>query len=256
MFNVAKHFFYLPCTSNVWNWDYSKRNLCGDPETEYVISCNTYNYKNPTDNNGNLVDSYRSHFYYNLVGNTLDDKEDDNDRLEWVSINPDEWKTREEDWNEKKPDSTEEDENYWGPDTQDYHIWRYATENTIPESRNGANTSSQKVGITTGVVFKGAFHPVNIKRWNGNAVYVHNNIVYGDYATLEEYVKKNENTSVAADFKKVDAFKNVAADYDHKRACSKAWPRHSVRTSKPMSPNISVKRNTSTRCITSTTTAT
>ena len=69
----------------------------------------------------------------------------------------------------------------WNSDNSkgDYHIWRYATENTIPSA-----VTNQKKGITTGVVFKGVINPVKdgaIKTAMNakSTLYVYNDIMYG-----------------------------------------------------------------------------
>lgn len=207
MFNISQHYHYLPRTNSNWDWT-GTTTLCGDLEG-YVMSCNTNNFKAASS----LSASYRGHYFCNLVGNTLTGSNSSaTDDLTWVSIKPDAWNNRTEDNNNTTGEGNDATMD-WTPDAGGYRIWRYTTENTIPGGANGA-TATQKVGITTGVVFKGEFDPVNKERWNGNAVYVHNNIVYGDFAALKAYVEKNPETIVADDFKKVNAFQNVSEDAD------------------------------------------
>lgn len=188
LFNIAKNFYYLPRTNEAWTWK-GKTTLCGDLEG-FVMSYNGNNFRTASSLSSLTLTNY---FFSPLIGSELN--EDEN--LDWVSIRPADW-----------TGTADNDENWTmpgGTSKPDYRIWRYTTENTIPASENGG-TSSQKVGISTGVAFKGEFKPVNTTRWNGNVVYVHDNIVYGDLTELKEYVSKNGDTKVAADFAKVSAF--------------------------------------------------
>lgn len=201
MFNIAKKFYYLPRTNSNWTWT-GATTLCGDLEG-FVMSFNEGNFKKLAQ----LNSSYTNYFFCNLIDNDLQGSSvstPDNDDLTWTSIRP-------ADWN-KEADNDEG----WSPsEGTNYRIWRYTTENTIPADANGG-TASQKIGITTGVVFKGEFTPVNKQRWNGNVVYTYNNIVYGDYTALKTYVEKNPESLVAAAFNKVSALKNAAADVNLK----------------------------------------
>lgn len=186
MFNIAKNFHYLPRTNANWSWT-GKTTLCGDLEG-YVMSFNKDNFKGK-----DVLAGYTDYYYSNLIGNPLESVDSpDADELKWTSIRP-------QDWNKQLEDTDEG----WNPNNTEYRIWRYATENTIPAAENGKETGSQKVGITTGVVFKGVLTANDTEKWNGNTVYVHNNLVYGDFDALQEYVTKNPETIVAAEFKTV-----------------------------------------------------
>jgi len=62
----------------------------------------------------------------------------------------------------------------------DYKIWRYVTENTIP------NSSVQVNGISTGVVFKGILIDAENAPLTGNEpLYVYNNIFYGNWNAVK-----------------------------------------------------------------------
>ncbi|MDE6272475.1 MAG: Mfa1 family fimbria major subunit [Muribaculaceae bacterium] len=196
MFNIAKNFHYLPRTSSTWDWDDKNITLCsGAEESEYVVSYNINKFKQSTP-----LNNYAGYYFSNLIGNSLSSSSSSQgtNSLNWTKLS---------DFSGMPADNPA-----WEPDQDsktDYRIWRYATENTIPAASSGQSTSSQKVGITTGVVFKGIFTPTTEAskgRWNGNAVYVHNNVVFGDFATLKAYVQKYPNSVVAADFEAVDAF--------------------------------------------------
>lgn len=208
MFNICKQFFYLPRTSPAetgWNWETCNPSgtpnyvLCGDLE-DYVISYNKNNFKA----NERLSADDLNNFFCNIVGNDLtgfttpqtDGDNRDAKALTWTSIRPSDWNKRTDD----NPDSWDKDNN---PQYANYKIWRYTTENTIP---GNAGTSAQKVGITTGVVFKAVFTPNDKELWNNNVIYVYNNIVYGDFASLQKFVNDNPTSVVASDFKKVSKF--------------------------------------------------
>ena len=199
MFNIAKNFYYLPRSNSQWDWN-GTTTLCGDLES-YVMSYDN-NFKKGSLSDGN----YKKYYFANLIGNTFatGEKEDPgNDKfdgggstkLTWTSIRPD-------DWNKK----TEDNNDGWTQDPKNqYRIWRYATENTIPAADAQNSAASQKVGITTGVVFKGTFTPTNAEVWNGNVIYLYKGIVYGDFKALKAYVTKYPESVVATAFNKIDA---------------------------------------------------
>ncbi len=87
----------------------------------------------------------------------------------------------------------------WEGATEDYKIWRYTTENTIP------SVKEQKRGITTGVVFRGEISGKEgstldgaIK--SGKTIYAHDGIMYGNLDSLMVYVSRNPRSGVAIDF--------------------------------------------------------
>lgn len=199
MFNIANNFYYLPRTNTRWDWN-GTTTLCGDLESGYVMSYNQNNFKT-----GNLSSSnYKQYYFANLIGNEFkpgntDDRTAGSTALNWTSIRPD-------DWNKKTQDSN--DGWTWDP-KNDYRIWRYATENTIPAADAQNGTAAQKIGITTGVVFKGTFTPANADVWNGNVIYLYKGIVYGDFKALKAYVTKYPESVVATAFNSIDALKNA-----------------------------------------------
>lgn len=203
MFNIAKNFYYLPRSNSQWDWN-GTTTLCGDLES-FVMS-----YDNDFKKSSLSDGTYKKYYFANLIGNTFatgeteDPGTDQYDgggstKLTWTSIRP-------SDWNEK----TQDNNDGWTQDPKnDYRIWRYATENTIPAADANNSTASQKVGITTGVVFKGTFTPANDKLWNGNVIYLYNGIVYGDFAALKAYVTKYPESVVATAFNANNALKNA-----------------------------------------------
>ena len=87
-----------------------------------------------------------------------------------------------------KMDSFAQDDNYT---PGEYKIWRYASENTIPDIEH------QQKGISTGVVFKGVISaepsaPEDLKTAITSAtkpIYVYQNKLYGDWATVKKYAE-------------------------------------------------------------------
>lgn len=61
----------------------------------------------------------------------------------------------------------------------DYYIWQYAKENTIP------GVDAQQHGISTGVVFKGEITGAAVDAANGEMIYVFENVLYGNWAAVE-----------------------------------------------------------------------
>lgn len=200
MFNIAKNFYYLPRSNDKWDWT-GTTYLCGDLESPYyVMSYNQGGFKTQSLADGN----YKQYYFANLIGNDFREGETEepvggSTKLTWTSIKPETWNTK-----------TEDDNNGWTQDPKnDYRIWRYATENTIPAADAQNSTAAQKIGITTGVVFKGTFTPANTEVWNGNVIYLYNGVVYGDFTALKAYVTKYPESVVAKAFNKIDALKNA-----------------------------------------------
>lgn len=200
MFNIAKNFYYLPRSNDKWDWT-GTTYLCGNLESPYyVMSYNQGGFKTQSLADGN----YKQYYFANLIGNDFREGETEepvggSTKLTWTSIKPETWNTK-----------TEDDNNGWTQDPKnDYRIWRYATENTIPAADAQNSTAAQKIGITTGVVFKGTFTPANSEVWNGNVIYLYNGVVYGDFKALKAYVTKYPESVVAKAFNKIDALKNA-----------------------------------------------
>lgn len=200
MFNIAKNFYYLPRSNDKWDWT-GTTYLCGNLESPYyVMSYNQGGFKTQSLADG----KYKQYYFANLIGNDFREGETEepvggSTKLTWTSIKPETWNTK-----------TEDDNNGWTQDPKnDYRIWRYATENTIPAADAQNSTAAQKIGITTGVVFKGTFTPANTEVWNGNVIYLYNGVVYGDFTALKAYVTKYSESVVAKAFNKIDALKNA-----------------------------------------------
>ena len=126
--NMSRNFYYLRRVSNGGVDD--PVTLCGlETSSNYVIDTDALAKRNPsTIISGN---KYSDHFNF-CLGSTADGK--------WTidAIARNQWYT-----------SKVEDVLGGVTSDKDYRIWRYVTENTIPEA------DQQKNGLSTGIVFKG-----------------------------------------------------------------------------------------------------
>ncbi|MCM1349187.1 MAG: Mfa1 family fimbria major subunit [Firmicutes bacterium] len=107
----------------------------------------------------------------------------------------------------------EDDDNNW-TDTSDsnfnktgYMIWKYVTENTIPQLQMGDYNYMQRLGVTTGVVFRGQLHAADTNNELGQAItngtnylYAFNGVLYGDLAMLKKQVLANPVSTLAEQF--------------------------------------------------------
>ena len=91
----------------------------------------------------------------------------------------------------------------------DYYIWQYAKENTIP------NVDAQDHGISTGVVFKGEITGTAVTAADGETIYVFENVLYGKWADVVAASKANDApaTLVAAVNKITAKDAPTTADY-------------------------------------------
>ena len=172
--NLSKEFYYLRRVSADGT---STNATIGGTETNtnYVVDTD-YDWKS-----GSTITDYSDHFFYVYNQNSASAD------YTWTSISS---LTKNED----------DTDNSWNTDgtKDDYKIWRYATENTIP-----AQVSNQKKGITTGVVFKGEIQGAteDMKTLlNGtNTVYVFDNILWGEWSDVKTAAeaKESDNTTLA-----------------------------------------------------------
>lgn len=102
-------------------------------------------------------------------------------RFENHMTDPDEWVwksiaaadlTQEDNWDGKEDGETGSDQNHT---LNDYYVWQYCKENTIP----GADI--QENGISTGIVFKGQLSGDLVTAADGDPIYVFDNILYGTW---------------------------------------------------------------------------
>ena len=91
----------------------------------------------------------------------------------------------------------------------DFYIWQYAKENTIPGEK------VQDHGISTGVVFKGEITGTAVTAADGETIYVFENVLYGKWADVVAASKANDApaTLVAAVNKITAKDAPTTADY-------------------------------------------
>lgn len=143
--NMSKNFYYLRRVSDNGLSDGANYKLCGiETSRNYVVDTDADAKKNGTI----AGNQYADHFNF-CLGHTPEGGEwaiDPVAREQWFTSRISDVLGGEEDNDDKK------DENggwHEKPEHNDYRIWRYVTENTIPGEDNQNN------GITTGIVFKG-----------------------------------------------------------------------------------------------------
>lgn len=90
---------------------------------------------------------------------------------DWRGITADDLK-QVDNWVGKDDGKTDYDGNH---ELNDYFIWQYCKENTIP------GVDIQKNGISTGVVFKGKIEGAMVAAANGAPIYVYENVLYGTW---------------------------------------------------------------------------
>ena len=131
--NMSKNFYYLRRVSVDGSSDGSV--LCGtELDNNYVVDTDVDFKKGGLD----AESKYADHFNF-CLGNVTDDTWSINEaaREQWYNANL-----------STVLGSSESDKN------NQYKIWRYVTENTIPAGKDGTN-DVQRNGISTGIVFKG-----------------------------------------------------------------------------------------------------
>lgn len=176
--NLSKEFYYLRRVSADGT---STNATIGGTETNtnYVVDTD-YEWKGKYSEE---TTDKASHFFYVYNPNSASTTD-----YAWTSISS---LTKNED----------DTDNSWNTDDTkgDYKIWRYATENTIPDQ-----VSNQKKGITTGVAFKGEIKGVSdrmITLLDGtNTVYVFDNILWGTWdnvKTAAEAKESDDKTTLA-----------------------------------------------------------
>ena len=170
-FNIAKSFYTLPRVSadgsdNGWE-------ICGDEVYNRVTGVGNYVVTpNYADKITNSITSLAGNYYEAFSGLA-------NYEALTMYANIKEWYATADNDN---------DENWTATDKDGYKIWRYVTENTIPQ------IDKQRKGITTGVVFKGRLtNPAEGSLMasamnNHKPIYFYNGTCYGDIANLRRVV--------------------------------------------------------------------
>ena len=91
----------------------------------------------------------------------------------------------------------------------DYCIWQYAKENTIPDA------DAQDHGLSTGIVFKGELAGAAVDAAKGEMIYVFENVLYGNWEAVKTAATAdNAPATLAAAYNKVAAIETPAvSDY-------------------------------------------
>ncbi len=212
LINLSKNFYQLRRVSSDTD-GYGNPTLCGvETPSTWVVDTDARdkaNYKPQYDNTtGTWSGDLSGNFLYSLAA-------------------PETWTY--DAFPEKKKEN-EDNSDEWtgypsGFDKDGYYIWRYATENTIP------NKDMQKNGISTGVVFKGELVGAT-DDWKNklaestiNTLYVFENKLIGSWdevktAAVKDYeidgvtIKEYHTTPLAVAFKAVNDLKKEAAESD------------------------------------------
>ena len=171
--NLSKEFYYLRRVSADGT---SKNAAIGGTETKtnYVVDTD-YEWKGKYSEE---TTDKASHFFYVYNPNSASTTD-----YAWTSISSLTSEDNDESWNSGGNANV---------DRNGYKIWRYATENTIPDQ-----VSNQKKGITTGVAFKGEIKGVSEGMQtllNGtNTVYVFDNILWGTWDNVKTAAEATES---------------------------------------------------------------
>lgn len=186
--NLSKEFYYLRRVSADGT---SKNAAIGGTETNtnYVVDTD-YEWKGKYSKE---TTDKASHFFYVYNPNSASTTD-----YAWTSISSLTSEDNDESWNSGENANDKR---------KGYKIWRYATENTIPDQ-----VSNQKKGITTGVVFKGEIQGKGdmANLLNGEkTVYVFDNILWGTWDNVKTAAEAKEsdkttlsNPSLAAAYNK------------------------------------------------------
>lgn len=206
LLNEANSYYYLPRVSaNGFNTDVT---ICGqETPFNYVVSPNADQKTASNLNTTWIGENYRDIPTYKSIGVGASATVGfDYTQLEYTKIANFEGLGEDNDDNWTLSDgSSEEDEKY----KKGYHIWKYVTENTIPEFTHDDITSYQRKGVTTGVVFKGYIvagtdtesELASVINAGEKVIYAYGNVLYGDLDMLKKAVLANPVSSLAETFK-------------------------------------------------------
>lgn len=153
--NMSKNFYYLRRVSNdgmseganVGEKETLIKTASGEWKSNYVVDTDAERKQNVGVNGGYAPSNARDGFDYRLfTENSVTKKE--------IVYNESEWYTKSIEKDVLKGDSDTWEGGKGADGKYSYHIWRYVTENTIPEDKDGGY-SQQKTVQSTGIVFKG-----------------------------------------------------------------------------------------------------
>lgn len=187
LINMSKSFYYLRRVSA--DGQNTIATICGvETRNNYVVDTDATEKARYTTL-ANWTDK-NTHFFYNL---------EESDTWQWTSL--------------ATIANNEEDNPINPEDKEDYHIWRYAIENTIPQDNEGGD-ELQKNGITTGVVFRARIgrdenYTGNATWKEGESIYVFDDVLYGDWEAVGNYAEENPTSEVAYAYNAIET-----GDYD------------------------------------------
>lgn len=197
LFNMSKSFYYLRRVSadgTDKDWKIGMPELpwmSNDAVTQgnYVVDTD-WNLKNSYSYGNSNIASNFLYSYENVFKNSLNIL-DESSKISWKNVD-DIWGNSED-----KDDEWNTGDNH--KDTYDgYHIWRYATENTIPGVKN------QKVGISTGVYFCTQIIPneengdLDSDMKGGKKLYVFEDKLYGSWERVETAANNTPGSTLAS----------------------------------------------------------
>ena len=110
---------------------------------------------------------------------------------EWKSIASKDL-TQKDNWNGKDDGTTGSDKEHDAA-LNEYYVWQYCKENTIP------GTNAQQNGLSTGIVFKGELTGTLVTAAAGKTIYVFDNVMYGTWDKVVAAAKQ-ANASEALKF--------------------------------------------------------
>lgn len=200
LMNEALNYYYLPRVSP--NGMGTDSELCGsETSTNFVVSPN-FAEKVATLTPDFMINNYRDNGIWNPSSSN-------NPTTMPVSIQPYNYDLFSFENLSDVVDGTVDNDEHWNAeDKKDYRIWKYVTENTIPGGGfDGINNtiSYQRLGVTTGIVFRGYIEAVDDSEVKGQMngtdyIYAYNGQLIGNMATLKAEVAKSPVSSLADAF--------------------------------------------------------
>lgn len=178
--NMSKSFYYWRRTSNAAD-GYSNPVISGtETVSNYVVDTDALQKAGYTS--GGWADK-TNYFFYNL--------ESPADR-NFTSLS-------------ELAEAEEDEDESWNEDQQHngYHIWRYATENTVPRM------DKQQPALLTGILLRAVIIPEKGNRLESvmnekKTIYVFDNVMYGDWEAVKEAASKGDNPSLKEAYEAVN----------------------------------------------------
>lgn len=180
LINMSKSFYYWRRTSNAAD-GYSNPVISGtETVSNYVVDTDALQKANYASEGWTDKTDY---FFYNL--------ESPADR-KFTSLS-------------ELTDTEEDEDESWNEDQQHngYHIWRYATENTVPKM------DKQQPALLTGILLRAVIIPEKGNKLESvmnekKTIYVFDNVLYGDWEAVKEAALKGDNPSLKEAYEAVN----------------------------------------------------